>query len=590
MRRSLPALGVLLLLALLLGALWWWWWNGTSADLGRDDLGGGVTAEAEPGTLPSLPVAAAGDDGHAPIAPGSIALPTMPSGDDAGDDAAARADTPKVEAREENPERYTRKSRRYGSGRKTRKAAPTGTPAPVHQVRLEFEDGSPVKGAEMLHNTRAAGKTDEQGFVRPLPRGPIDWFARSPWFWIGRRLWVKEQRPVNREQGDYVQVMWSAGREVRGVLRDRTGAPISGAVITLIHDAAFAQSKWRATTDESGRFAVSDVTPSGVRIELSGDGLVRYAFPNWIAQGAPATTTEVKLTTARGRAVEIEVKGEDERRVYFAAVEYAYAWPELVAGRRSAWTLQAATDRHGIATIQIGTGIDLKVIASARGHATRTLLAFGDKLPSKVRLTLREQGWYSEPWVPVHCFDATDQRPIKPQVVLARPTAQGWAIGQDIAPTVVWARCHPPNAPDFPVLDLRNLDPGEYDLFIFQPGYLPVTLRAHATPAGIYPPFSVPLHRSGAAPVVKIVFAGSNVTIAHGSLGVQVPAGQGPFIHELVFGGLYTGTNGVITPALPPARYLVQGRASGYFDKTEQVQLRGGDERFIKLRRVPTRR
>jgi hypothetical protein len=71
---------------------------------------------------------------------------------------------------------------------------------------------------------------------------------------------------------------------------------------------------------------------------------------------------------------------------------------------------------------------------------------------------------------------------------------------------------------------------------------------------------------------------------------VQVPAGQGPFIHELALGGLYSGKQGVITPALPPGRYVLQGRASGYQDKTERTQLRAGDDRLIKLGRTKTRR
>ncbi|MHC5021273.1 MAG: carboxypeptidase-like regulatory domain-containing protein [Planctomycetota bacterium] len=592
-RRVLPAAVIVLLLALLLGAGWWWLGGGGGDDAALDGGAAALAGADEGGDAEPLPaLGTEGGEARLP-APGEPGYeePAKPSpGSGAAGGESGEGEMPGETEREERADRYTRKSLRYRARSSTNRLPPTGQPVPVHELRLVFEDGSPVKGAAMFHNGRSVGKTDETGYLSPLPVGPIDWYARAKWLWLGRRLWFKEHRDGPRGQSAYVQVMWSAGRQLAGVLRDRTGGPVAGAVLTFVQDLPNRRVEWTSTTDAEGRYAVSDVAPSPLRVELKGRSLLQHAVPNWIPEGKPGATTTLDLQAARGRTLQVELRPPPELQFHGGEIEYAYAWPELVPGRRSERTLRATVPPSGTTTLRIADDIDLKLTASGRALAPRPLLAYGSKLPSKVTLTLREDGQLARPWIPIHCFDAVSSRRVQPAVILVRRADLEWAIGRNITPQVVHAVCHPADAPDFPVLDLRDLDAGEYDVWLFQPGYAPVTLRARATPLGLYPPYQVPLHPGAAAPRFEIFERGSGDPIPHAALWVDVEAKQGPFLHDFVFGGLHSGHKGVVTPPLPPGKYVVRARASGYQDGEEKVNLAGNDHLQLKLTQLPKQR
>ncbi len=168
--------------------------------------------------------------------------------------------------------------------------------APVAGAAVRIESGTP--GAREVVAT-----TDARGIARvEIDRGPADLVVEAEGFAASRQVVGIEA--LASEQ----RVRLESGRALQGVVRDASGAPLLGAVVTV------RPSGPRAVTDRFGAFRLEHAAPSGVRLHAEAIGFV----PKDMDLDDAAAPLEIALT--KGGTLDVLVRGKNGAPLEGAAV------------------------------------------------------------------------------------------------------------------------------------------------------------------------------------------------------------------------------------------------------------------------------
>lgn len=133
--------------------------------------------------------------------------------------------------------------------------------------RVSTTAGDPVSGARVLAGS-AAGLSDNEGifYLDAVPAGPVFVEIRHPHY---ERL----QKRVHIEEGiNHLDVVFKAGREVRGRILDPAGKPVAGAAVMLAAEARHGVQPYNARSAMDGEFVLEPVAAGRYRLQASAQG------------------------------------------------------------------------------------------------------------------------------------------------------------------------------------------------------------------------------------------------------------------------------------------------------------------------------
>jgi len=547
-------------------------------------LDDGVRAQGHP-ALSAQPLGTA-PDALAPAQPEALpaAQPVVAS-------AATAPDTPGPahvalwsyeEPEEGQVVRYTRRGRFGGSMSLHRSSCGSRRAAiPYPQLRIEFENGAPVVGAEMRGADGAQlAETDAKGVAKRTGATFRD-YRDAEWYWRGRRLWVRGPRYAKKRGGKIpALVLWSGGRTVTGRLTDQHGTPVKHATITFSEY----RHTWTATTDHTGSYAVVDCTPSRMRVKVAHDTVFPEVEEGKVAAGQPAATAITDLTAVRGTPLHVTVT--DAAGGPLEGVKVRYPYRRLKGPDTGGRFHQTATtgEDGGVAILRV-PGDDIRLSLS-KSHRRCNYDLLGAKLPSRIALHLATG--HSTIWVPVRCRDAKSGGDIEPETILVRRVDQPWSLARSRKRATTEATCHPEKGADFRVLDIRDLPKGEWELYFFQPGFEPAVVRGHSTEHGIYPPLDVQLRPASTEVTVTVLAGADGTPLKAAQVEARPATGESYFIHPRVQRPVQRcDKQGVATFHLPPGRWTFHAGRTGYEPAQVASILTGAGPEALALGLAP---
>ncbi|MCI0342301.1 MAG: hypothetical protein L0216_14345 [Planctomycetales bacterium] len=359
---------------------------------------------------------------------------------------------------------------------------------------LHFDDETPAPGVSVLREEDGRiFVADESGQV---PREAFDSRTGDVQFWRdGVRLHVWWW------SGGVIRI-WRHGRTVLGRVVDEGGRPLPEVRVSGFRVRGLGPE--RVVTDGSGMFRADDVTPSSLDLQLEGPELLPDPLPREVPLSRGAT--EVVLRAVRGQTAALRVLDHDGVPIAGLVVRYR-AWDEEECRRNSGKRERlASSDASGRAALLLAPGRPLEAeVVGKYGAVEARVFAEGARLGADLPVRLPSR-FYSDtsPWIPVRARDAISGAGLAraPALVLVRRPDRPWQRPWD--GFACQATCHPDDEPDFRVLDVRGLEPGSTEVFLWVPGYRPAVVAAEATREGIYPPAEVSL-----SPVDDIVTVGA---------------------------------------------------------------------------------
>ncbi len=371
--------------------------------------------------------------------------------------------------------------------------------------------------------------------------------------------------------------IWRGARTVTGRVVDEGGRAIPG--VRVIGFRVRGLGPESVLTDASGAFRAEDVTPSSLALQVEGPQLLPDPVPREIPMSRGPT--EVLLRAVRGRLVGLRVLDSDGAPVSGAVVRYRARDEEEARGSRERRERKESSDADGRAVLLLAPGHPLEAeVLGKYGLVEARVLAESGSLGVELPVRL-SSGIYSDsgPWIPVRLRNAGSGDPIAglPALLLVRRPDRPWQVPWE--GYACDATCHPDEEPDFPVLDVRGLEPGPTELFLWLPGYRPAVVAAEATTEGIYPPAEACLSPTDDSVTVGACDPATGERLSPEGLTVEPASDQGPFLSPLAFRQTWS------TGDWPQRERSVDGGVrfrlpAGRFRFTAQSWLRGANFAF----------
>jgi protocatechuate 3,4-dioxygenase beta subunit len=258
------------------------------------------------------------------------------------------------------------------------------------QGRVETTAGEPVPGARVIAGS-ATGISDSEGLfdLDAVLAGQVLVEVRHPHY-------KPFQRQVHIEEGiNHLDVVFEAGREVRGRVIDHAGAPVSGAEILLAAAARHDGRSYTARSDFDGQFVLASVATGSYRLRASAQGFADEELPQTVTverealrgidvvlqPGGAITGRLLGLQTAERSRVTVraEQEGSEPKTAEIDAAG-SYVLRNLRAGD---WLLRASLD-GGQRQVQA------RVPLPEGGEETRDL-KFGEHLTLSGLVLYRDQ-------------------------------------------------------------------------------------------------------------------------------------------------------------------------------------------------------
>lgn len=245
--------------------------------------------------------------------------------------------------------------------------------------RISTTAGEPVAQARILAGS-ATGISDSEGIysVDGVAPGPLEVEVRHPYY-------ERFRKAVRIEPGtNQLDVVFEAGREVRGRVIDPDGAPVPGAAVVLAAEDRRKMFTLSTRSDAEGGFTLSPVAAGSYRLKASAQGYAETELPRPVVVGRQEIQ-QVEVVLAPGGTISGRILGLEPDELPRAGV-----WARRETGESKVAEIDAAGNYllsnlaagDWLVQARVGEGqrqVQARVPLAAGGEETRDL-RFGGNL------------------------------------------------------------------------------------------------------------------------------------------------------------------------------------------------------------------